>query len=136
MLSACSQDLFLVHNGNMPAAEKVALVRVGQSKSDVAGILGSPSSTTAFGDENWIYMSSTVKKMAFFQPEELERDLLEIKFDSNGKVTEIVKLDQSDGRNLTIDSEQTATVGHKIGFFQKYFGGVGTYMPVAPTKEN
>ena len=39
VLSACSNELFLVHNGNMPANEKISEIRMGQSKQDVMNIL-------------------------------------------------------------------------------------------------
>ena len=44
VLGACSSDLFLVHNGNMPSQERINQIQVGQSKEDVAYILGSPPS--------------------------------------------------------------------------------------------
>jgi outer membrane protein assembly factor BamE (lipoprotein component of BamABCDE complex) len=135
MLTACSKDLFLVHNGNMPAAEKIDQIKTGQTKEEVLTLLGSPSATSDFGAPTWLYMSSTVKKMAFFKPEEVERHVLEIRFDSNGQAQKITRLTLADGQNLTVDPEETATMGHNIGFFRKYFGGVGTYMPVAPSKE-
>lgn len=132
-LSGCSKDLFLVHNGNMPSAEKIAQINKGQTRTEVEQILGSPSLTTTFQDENWIYMSSTMKKVAFFKPEEINREILEIKFDSAGKVAQILTYDKSDGTPCAIDEDKTETSGHNIGFFRKYFGGVGAYMPIAPT---
>ena len=34
-LSACSRDLFISHNGNMPTNERIEQVKVGQSKNQV-----------------------------------------------------------------------------------------------------
>ncbi len=133
ILSACSSDIFLVHNGNMPSAGKIAQIKNGQTKEEVSSILGSPSSVSTFGGQSWIYMSSTLKKIAFCKPEEVNRDVLAIRFDSNGRVSEIVKYNHENGRDIAIDSSQTVTAGHKMGFFRKYFGGVGAYMPIAPT---
>lgn len=133
-LSACSGDLFLVHNGNMPSPDKIAQISKGQTRAEVEQILGSPSLTTTFDDENWIYMSSTMKKVAFFKPEEVNREVLEIKFNPEGKVSQISSYDKSDGTACEIDGSQTETAGHNVGFFRKYFGGVGAYLPVAPSK--
>ena len=63
--TACSSDLFLKHNGNMPEESKVEKISVGQSKAAVQEILGNPSSVTGLSDDHWIYMSSTQKKVAF-----------------------------------------------------------------------
>ena len=128
LTSACSRDLFLVHNGNMPAKEKVAEIRLGQSKQDVMNILGAPSLTTGLSDDHWIYMASTTKKVAFFRPEELERKVLAISFD-NDQISKIEKLSLADGNKLPIDTDITQTTEQEQGFFRKYFGGVGTYMP-------
>lgn len=128
LTSACSNDLFLVHNGNMPAQEKVDEIRLGQSKQDVMNILGAPSLTTGLSDDHWIYMASTTKKVAFFRPEELERKVLAISFD-NDQISKIEKLSLADGNKLPIDMDITQTTEQEQGFFRKYFGGVGTYMP-------
>ena len=128
LTSACSNDLFLVHNGNMPAQERVDEIRLGQSKQDVMNILGAPSLTTGLSDDHWIYMASTTKKVAFFRPEELERKVLAISFD-NDQISKIEKLSLADGNKLPIDMDITQTTEQEQGFFRKYFGGVGTYMP-------
>ena len=132
MVSACSSDLFLVHNGNMPANEKISEVHLGQSKQDVMNILGAPSLTTGLSDDHWIYMASTVKKVAFFRPEELDRKVLAISFD-NGQISKIEKLSLADGNNFKIDTHTTQTTEQEQGFFRKYFGGVGSYMPFGGT---
>lgn len=132
LTSACSNDLFLVHNGNMPAQEKVDEIRLGQSKQDVMNILGAPSLTTGLSDDHWIYMASTTKKVAFFRPEELERKVLAISFD-NDQISKIEKLSLADGNKLPIDTDITQTTEQEQGFFRKYFGGVGTYMPFGGT---
>ena len=134
-LSACSSDVFLVHTGNMPSDDKIAEVKVGQTQDDVRQILGSPSSVAVLDENEWLYMSSTLKKVAFLTPKIIDRDILAIRFDKNGKVTSISRLDEQDGEQLTPDKEATESGGHNPGFFKKYFGGVGTYMPIGPSKE-
>jgi len=134
-LNACSSDVFLVHNGNMPSDDKIANVQIGQTKQEVEYILGSPSMVSSLNDNEWLYMSSTVRKVAFLEPKILERDILTIHFDKKGKVSKISKLDEENGQNITIDEEETSSEGHNPGFFKKYFGGVGQYMPIGPSKE-
>lgn len=133
LLCACSSDVFLVHNGNMPSNDKVNQVAKGQTRAEVEQILGAPSAVTSFDANTWIYMSSTLKKVAFFEPEETKRDVLAITFNDKGLVSSIKTYNKADGKNIAIDKTETPTVGHNIGFFRKYFGGVGAYMPIAPT---
>ena len=134
-LSSCSSDIFLVHNGNMPSEDKITQLQKGQTKEDVESLLGSPSVVSTLNNNEWLYMSSTVRKIAFLEPKTLERNILIIRFDEDGKITKISKLDEENGKNIAIDKEETTSEGHNPGFFKKYFGGVGTYMPIGPTKE-
>ncbi len=132
LTTACADDLFLVHNGNIPAKEKIAEIHLGQSKQDVMNILGAPSLTTGLSDDHWIYMASTVKKVAFFRPEEIDRKVLAISFDNNN-INKIEQLTLADGNNLKVDTDITQSVEQEQGFFRKYFGGVGSYMPFGGT---
>lgn len=131
--SGCSADTFLVHNGNMPSADKVSMVKQGQTKNEVESILGSPSAVTSFDEKTWIYMSSTLEKIAFFTPQEKDREILTITFNAEGKVAEIKNYDLSSGKNISIDTAKTPVSGTKVGFFRRYFGGVGAYLPIAPS---
>lgn len=135
-MTGCSSDLFLVRNGNIPSNDKFMQLKLGQNRAQVEEILGAPSSKIPFNNESWIYMSSTVRKVAFFKPEEMSRELLVISFNAKDEVKEILIYNEDDGKDIKIDQDQTSSEGHDIGFFQKYFGGVGTFMPVAPTTNN
>lgn len=77
-------------------------------------------------------MASTVKKVAFFRPEELDRKVLAISFD-NDNISKIEQLTLADGNNITVDTDITQSVEQEQGFFRKYFGGVGSYMPFGGT---
>ncbi|MBR1399854.1 MAG: outer membrane protein assembly factor BamE [Alphaproteobacteria bacterium] len=125
-LGACSSDLFVVHNGNMPAEERVAKLQKGQSKEEVMELLGAPSTVTGLNDNHWVYMSSTVKKVAFLRPQELERDIVAITFKDN-IVTSVEHYDLADGNDIAVDKDVTTSADSKVGFFRKYFGGVGQY---------
>ena len=40
-----------------------------------------------------------------------------------------------DGKEIKVSTDKTETLGHNPGFFRKYFGGVGQFMPF-PTNVN
>ena len=126
--------IYLVHNGNIPSDDKISLIHNGQSKQHVANILGSPSLKPGLNDNHWIYMASTTKKVAFLKPEEIDRKILAITFD-NDKITKIEKLSLQDGNNISIDKDETKATDRELGFFKKYFGGVGAYMPFGGNSE-
>ena len=128
-LSACSRDLFISHNGNMPTNERIEQVKVGQSKNQVKSILGSPSSVVSLDKNTWIYMSSDIERIAFLEPKEVSRDVLTIKFDEENNVIDIDRMSQKDGKQVAINEDKTETMGQQQGFFRRFFGGVGTPHP-------
>ena len=133
ILCSCStskqNEWFVTHNGNMPSEERIAKIEKGSSKDDVLQILGTPSTVAAFDENTWIYMSSDIKRVAFFKPQEIDRNILKIKFDSNDNVTKITRLNKDNGIDINPAKEKTEVKGQEPGFFQKYFGGVGQYNP-------
>ncbi len=135
MCTACGSDLFLEHNGNIPDPSKVAQIHNGQTREQVLDILGGPSLVTGLSNDHWIYMSSTVEQIAFLKPKEIDRQILAITFD-NDKVSKIETRTLADGNNISIDTDETKPTDRDEGFFRKYFGGVGQYMPFGDGKSS
>ena len=134
-LSACSatkqNEWFVSHNGNMPSEDRISKIKNGYSKDEVIQILGAPSAVVSFNENTWIYMSSDIKRIAFSKPQEVKRDILKLNFDNNDKVVEISRLGIEDGSKLSPCQDKTDVKGENLGFFRKYFGGVGQYNPLA-----
>lgn len=132
-LGACSSaktdEWFVAHNGNMPSEERIAEISEGDSQSKVLQVLGAPSTVVSFDRNTWIYMSSDIKRVAFFAPEEVNRDVLTIRFNDEGEVVSLSRLGKEDGEQVKISTDETEAPGQEPGFFRKYFGGVGQYNP-------
>ena len=124
--TACVGDLFLDHNGNMPEERYLQQLRTGQTKEEVYQLLGAPSLTTGLSDDHWIYMSSTIRRIAFIKPTELDREVIAITFKDN-KISRIDKRTLADANDISIDTDETKATEREQGFFRKYFGGVGQY---------
>lgn len=135
LVSACSTDYFNQTEGNMPSKDDILAIHQGMDKAQVREIMGSPSIISSLDHRTWIYMNSTMKRMAFFKPEELERNIVAVEFNLDGKVEKVVQLTKENGKEINISGDETPVMGTEEGFMQKYFGGVG-YMPIQPTKEN
>lgn len=134
-VSGCSSsktnEWFVSHTGNMPSEERISQISKGDSQEKVLGVLGSPSSVVSLDKNTWIYMSSSIKKVAFFAPKEVGRDVLTIRFNDQGKVIEISRLDEECGEKVAVSQDKTDAPGEQQGFFRKYFGGVGQYNPLS-----
>ena len=86
LLSACSTDIFNQTEGNMPSKSDILEIKQGMSQDDVRNLLGSPSAISSLDHRTWIYMNSTMKRMAFYEPEELERNIVAIEFNPEVKL--------------------------------------------------
>ncbi len=133
--TACSSDLFISHNGDVPDERYMKQLRIGQTKEEVLQLLGDPSLVTGLSDDHWIYMSSTIRRIAFEKPTEIERDIVAITFKDN-KVSKIDKRTLEDANKISIDKDETKATEREQGFFRKYFGGVGQYQMFGNGKNN
>lgn len=131
--TACSSDLFLDHTGNMPEESHIRQVHLGQTKEDVYMLLGAPSVVAGLSSNNWIYMESSIRRIAFMRPTELERNILALQFKEN-KLVDITKRTLEDANNISIDTDETKPADRELGFFRKYFGGVGQYQMLGDGK--
>ncbi len=126
LISSCSP---IVNNrGNEPNPALLAQIEPGeQTKEDVFRMLGSPSSQTLFEEEAWLYISGQQEQVAFLAPEELEREVVIITFDAEGKVKEVKTITKEDGLDITVSSKETPTSGHSFGVLEQLFGNVGRF---------
>jgi outer membrane protein assembly factor BamE (lipoprotein component of BamABCDE complex) len=114
--------------GNMPSPERLAEVKPGRfTKSDITALLGTPASTSVFGDDRWYYISSRIETVAFFKPEELERQVVVIDFDHAGTVTDIRKLSLEDGTAITMEARETPTAGRDLTVLEQLLGNIGKF---------
>ena len=119
LVSACSTDYFNQTEGNMPSKDDILAIHQGMDKAQVREIMGSPSIISSLDHRTWIYMNSTMKRMAFFKPEELERNIVAVEFNLDGKVEKVVQLTKENGKEISISEDETPVMGTEKGFMQK-----------------
>lgn len=136
LIGGCSTDYFNQTEGNMPPQKDILALKKGMTEDEVRQIMGSPSVVSSLDHRSWIYMNSTMKRLAFLKPEELERNVIAVEFNLDGKVEKVVQLTKENGKEVSIETDVTPVTGSEEGFMQKYFGGVGQYLPMEPTKTN
>ncbi len=130
LLAACSGDV-QVH-GNIPDPELVAEIEPGSyGRRDVAGLLGSPSTVSTFGDRNWYYVGERVSNFAFFKPKVLERNVLVVSFDEEGRVATTRIYTLADGRDIDPVDRVTPTEGRDLNVVQQLLGNFGRFSPDA-----
>ena len=95
------------------------------TRSTVLARLGSPSTTSAFDDSLWVYMSSTREHKAFYYPKVVGREIVAIQFDENDIVSDVLTYDLNDGQVLAYNSRVTPTRGRELSILEQLFGSIG-----------
>jgi outer membrane protein assembly factor BamE (lipoprotein component of BamABCDE complex) len=124
LVSACSPSID--HHGYIPRPGAFGQISEGMSKTEVEGILGSPSTTASVnfeGDSNY-YISSVTQSRSFMQPKEISREVIAVRFDKNDQVKSFAQYGLEDGRIININSRQTPVVGNELSVLQDIFKGI------------
>jgi len=130
-LAACSPTL--TNHGNIPDAEIVQSIRIGKSNRDqVQAMLGTPSAVATFDKEAWYYVGARTSRIAFLDPDLLERKVLVIRFDKKGVVQQVERLDKQDGRDVQIVDRKTPTRGKELTVLEQLLGNVGKFSGPEP----
>ncbi len=124
-------------HGNPPDEEALSRIGPGVSRSEVADILGSPSSVATFGEqtgeETWYYIATRTETVAFYEPTVLDQRVVAIAFDEAGVVTSVRRYGLDDARNIEPVERSTATGGRKLTILQQLVGNLGRF-PGAQTE--
>lgn len=126
ILTACAP--MIDSHGNAPDMHLLSKLKTGQTPyTEVQTILGSPSSKTIFGNEYWLYISSTQERFAFFKPEETDRSVTALRFDKNGILQEIDVRDLTDGKKIFYDSAATPMPSHSVSVMDQLINNIGRF---------
>ena len=96
------------------------------TRSTVLARLGTPSTTSIFNDDLWVYMSSTRELLTFYYPKVVAREIVAIQFDEDDVVSDVLVYDVNDGRTLAYNSRVTPTRGRELGILEQLFGTIGS----------
>lgn len=113
-------------HGYVPIAEDVASIAVGDTQETVLARLGEPTTRGLEGTNGWYYISSKVRRVAFFAPRELERQIVAITYNGD-RVAMIERFGLEDGRLIDLNRNETVTDGRKLSFFEQLLGNVGNF---------
>ena len=92
-------------------------IRPGQSQQLVTLVLGSPQTTSTFGDRTaWYYVETKVNQTSFGMTMIEERTVLAIYIDRNKKVIERAVYALEDGKAVNIETRRTPSFGEDATF--------------------
>lgn len=126
MLSACAPTLD--SRGNLPDPDAVLQVQPGvDDRTQVAKLLGSPSSVATFNDKTWYYISKKTSRIAFWDPDILDQEVLMVKFDDTGLVSDMKVYGLENAHDITPDPNETPTYGRELTILQQLLGNLGRF---------
>ena len=123
-ISACSPSIN--HHGYIARPGAFGQITEGMSKTEVEGILGSPSTTASInfdGDSNY-YITSITESRAFLQPKETSREVITVRFDKNEQVASFAQYGLLDGKIININDRETPVQGGELSVLQDIFKGI------------
>ncbi|MBX6322441.1 MAG: outer membrane protein assembly factor BamE [Rhodospirillaceae bacterium] len=125
-LAGCTPQLDV--RGNLPDPENVLAVQPGiTTREQVAQILGSPTAVGTFDDKTWYYISKRTETTAFFDPEVLDQEVLVVKFDDNGVVSDMRLYGDENARQIVPVSRTTPNLGQEMTVLQQLIGNIGRF---------
>lgn len=122
-LAGCAAEIN--SRGNLPPDDKLAQVTPGITRDQVVQILGSPSTVATFSDQAWYYIGQRTEDYAFYKPRVMERQVVVVQFDEQGRVAEVKRLDMEDGKPVEMVSRTTPSVSRDLSLMQQIFGNLG-----------
>jgi outer membrane protein assembly factor BamE (lipoprotein component of BamABCDE complex) len=125
LAAACAQQI--EHRGYLAKPGAFNQVRTGMSKSEVEGILGSPSTTASvnYQGDSYYYISSLTQQSSFLNESEVSREVIAIRFDPNDQVASMGQYGLEDGKVIPINPRTTPIRGRELTILQQIFGNLG-----------
>ena len=91
----------------------------------VLKLIGEPINRETAHLNSWLYAQQRTKTFAFFKPEVIERQILNLTFDQNDFLVKIESYDINDGKAIDPSSKRVVTEGRKLSFWQQISGNIG-----------
>ena len=122
--------------GYLPDPVSEASIKIGNdTKTTIQQRLGDPSTQATFGTDEWYYITSVEKQIAFFDPRVESRQIMAIRFDKDGRVADVHHYGLKDGHVVAFETRETPAKGKELTFLQQLFNatpGVPIGQPGSP----
>ena len=99
------------------------------TQADVTSAVGRPTSTGVLGAESWYYVQSRFRHYAYRAPVEVDREVVAVSYDGNGRLANIERFGLQDGRVVPISRRVTEKNVQGVGFLRQLFGNIGQFNP-------
>lgn len=124
-LAACST--MMTYHGYAPSDEDLSQIVVGQdTRETVAQKVGRPGMGGVMEGSGWFYVQSDWANRGWRAPEEVDRQVVAISFDSRDRVTNIERFGLEDGQVVALSRRVTDT-GPRPSLLSQVLGVLGNF---------
>lgn len=125
LLAACEPTM--VNRGNMLDADRLAEIKPGTTtREEVATRLGTPTQIGTFDENVWYYVGRRTEQYSFFDPEVIEQKAVAVRFNDQGVVTAVKKLDAAESQDVDPVTRRTPTYGHETTVLEQLLGNLSS----------
>lgn len=115
-------------HGYAPRPAQLAEVTVGtDTKAEVAGKIGRPTTQGTFDGDEWYYISRSTESRALRDPRVISQEVVVVSFDEDGVAQAVDSYGLEDGRVVNLVTKTTPTRGKRLTFLQQLLGNVGRF---------
>lgn len=105
------------NHGYAPSEATLSNLIIGKDTEDtVASLIGRPASDGLIDGNNWYYVESRFRHVAFLAPQEVEREVVVVRFTDGGTLRSLERYGLEDGRVIAISSNETELSAEQRGF--------------------
>jgi outer membrane protein assembly factor BamE (lipoprotein component of BamABCDE complex) len=98
------------------------------TRAEVTELLGTPTTIAAFDENTWLYISRrTEQQFQFLTPTVVDQTVLAITFAGDGRVAQVRRMGEQDGRDVEFVSRATPSPGKELSIWEQFIGNVGRF---------
>lgn len=123
LATACSE--VIRNHGYIPLQEDVDTLTVGvDTRGSVEDLVGKPSASGVLQGGDWFYVGSKVRHFAYKKPQEIDREVLALRFDGD-TLANVERFGLEDGRVVTLSRRITETTVRDVTFIRQIIRNFG-----------
>ncbi|MDF1872621.1 outer membrane protein assembly factor BamE [Vannielia sp.] len=116
------------NHGWTPSDQDLADVVVGQdTRESVAETIGTPAATGVLENSGYYYLSARVKRVGPREPEFVDRQLVAVRFDEAGVVSNVERFTLQDGNVVALSRRETDSNIAGVSFLRQLLGNLGRF---------
>ncbi len=126
VLAACSATVR--KHGYVPPEEALNAVIVGvDTRESLEASIGKPSTSGVLRESSWFYIGSQVRHFGARKPEEISREVVAVRFDEGGTVSNVERFGLERGEVVVLSRRVTETTVRDVTFIRQLIRNFGNF---------